>query len=404
MRTSLGCRLLHVWLITLDLARRSFCFISHHHHRSSFHTAGGTVLAAKKKGGGAVKKKKNAGGAARKGFGGGKQGKQAKSSVSSDIQNAVTMQRKSLRANPYDPQGWLQLGAWLMKLGEYAEAERAFALGAENCPGKEMLDAALLTLQGHAKVYYHGKREKEPLKPAPSSAWDVYDYVAPEAGWVADPDRHDAQLDRSTGLSLVHASRVPIIDPAECAWAIETAEAHAAANGGWMCDRHASAPTTDMAVKDIPPLLEWFNEKLETTLFPMLAGRFPDFIKDPDDIRVHDAFIVRYDASGQRSLAVHQDESTFSFTIALNDRSEYEGGGTFFEGIRSSGSDEDYLPLALNADAGGVVCFGGKRRHGGEAITSGTRYIIPLFVYLDANKSGNPQGYAVSSIQPERQS
>ena len=125
-----------------------------------------------------------------------------------------------------------------------------------------------------------------------------------------------------------------------------------------------------------------------------------DAAKNADDIRVHDAFIVKYEAAGQRELAVHQDESTFSFTIALNDRSEYEGGGTFFEGIREAGSEDEYTPLALNADGGGVVCFGGKLRHGGQAITSGTRYIIPLFVYLDTNASGNQQGYAVSSLQP----
>merc|ERR1711965_1091224 len=103
-----------------------------------------------------------------------------------------------------------------MKLGEYAEAERCFALGAENCPGKEMLDAALLTLQGHAKVYYHGERTREPLAPSQNSDWDVFDYAPPGDGWIPDPDRHDAQLDRSGGQKLVHASRVPIIDPAEC--------------------------------------------------------------------------------------------------------------------------------------------------------------------------------------------
>ena len=332
------------------------------------------------------------------GFGAGKSPKKD-NDIEANLKGALAQQRQILRSQPYDPQGWIQLGAWYMKLGEYAEAERAFELGTKNCPGKEMLDAALLTLQGHSKDYYSGIRTRKSIPVAPAPDWEVFDYQPPPPGWTPDPDRHDAQLDRSTGLRLVHASRVPIIDPSECAWAIEAAEAHAAANGGWMSDRHASAPTTDMAIKDVPLLLEWFNEKLETTLFPMLASRFPDFISNPDHIRVHDAFIVRYDASGQRELAIHQDESSFSFTIALNDRSDYIGGGTFFEGIRPSDkNEEDFAARALNVDAGGVVCFGGKLRHGGQAITSGTRYIIPLFVYLDTNKSGNPAGYSVSSL------
>ena len=49
--------------------------------------------------------------------------------------------------------------------------------------------------------------------------------------------------------------------------------------------------------KDIPELLEWFNGRLESTLFPMLAARYPDKIKSPDLVRAHDAFIVKYDAT-----------------------------------------------------------------------------------------------------------
>ena len=115
---------------------------------------------------------------------------------------------------------------------------------------------------------------------------------------------------------------------------------------------------------------------------------------------------MKYDgdnAGAQNSLAVHTDESAFSFTIALNDRSEYEGGGTCFESIRLSEADggskkDDFEPLTLNADAGGVVAFPGTIRHGGSPVTKGVRYIIPLFLYLCENGNGKEPGYVTKEL------
>ena len=141
---------------------------------------------------------------------------------------------------------------------------------------------------------------------------------------------------------------------------------------------------------------------LRDTLFPMLAARYPECIASPAELRVMDAFVVRYDAREQASLPIHQDENTFSFTIALNDRSEYEGGGTVFESLRpvaESGAEPAiFSKHVLSADAGGVVTFPGKLRHGGNTITSGRRYIIPLFIYLDANASGKRPGHLLESM------
>lgn len=68
-----------------------------------------------------------------------------------------------------------------------------------------------------------------------------------------------------------------------------------------------------------------------------------------------------------------QDDSHLSLTIALNSRGEYEGGGTFFE---ESG-------CVLRPDCGGVVCFPGSLRHGGHTVTSGVRYIIAAFLWVE---------------------
>ena len=112
---------------------------------------------------------------------------------------------------------------------------------------------------------------------------------------------------------------------------------------------------------------------------------------------------VKYsaDEGAQRACRPHVDESTFSFTIALNDRCDYEGGGLWLERARRDG-DEAWGQVVLNADAGGVVAFPGKARHGGAPITSGTRYIITLFCYIDANKSKRAPGYVLDELRDRR--
>ena len=87
----------------------------------------------------------------------------------------------------------------------------------------------------------------------------------------------------------------------------------------------------------------------------------------PDNLRVMDAFVVRYDAAGQASLPVHQDENVISSTIALNAPSEYEGGGVRFEAVKPVGAahkNDAFGAHVLNADVGGIVTFPGKLRLG----------------------------------------
>ena len=90
--------------------------------------------------------------------------------------------------------------------------------------------------------------------------------------------------------------------------------------------------------------------------------------------RVADAFVVKYDAAkGQTHLAKHRDGSVLSFNIALNERFEYEGGGTWFEG----------LGTALPIERGHVCCHASGVLHGGHPITAGVRYILVAFVIVE---------------------
>jgi len=121
------------------------------------------------------------------------------------------------------------------------------------------------------------------------------------------------------------ASRVPLFSSAECAEAIRFGDEYAAASGGWTTTRHHAVPTTDLPVHEVPPLLAWFRRAMASRLAPMLAHHFG---VAASAVRVHDAFLVRYDAGAQAHLPLHMDESQLSLTLGLNDA--FVGGGTYF--------------------------------------------------------------------------
>jgi len=168
----------------------------------------------------------------------------------------------------------------------------------------------------------------------------------------------------------------PIISPNECkeviAWAEEAAKTR---KEGWTTSRHYAVSTTDIPIHEVPMILDWFNRILAQKLCPLLAVQFGEdnVGKNGSSIHIHDAFVVRYDANdGQRHLPLHRDQSTHSFTIALNDTSEYDGGGTFIAKINR----------AVRPSVGGALSFrGDSLLHGGDPLIRGRRYIIVAFCY-----------------------
>ena len=141
----------------------------------------------------------------------------------------------------------------------------------------------------------------------------------------------------------------------------------------WTTNRHYAVPTNDIPVHTEPNLLEWFYPWMEKECAPLLMKQFDIQSSTKQRFYVHDAFFVRYQGSKSNNhLPCHCDECSHSFVICLND--DFEGGGTYFH-------DHN---VTLVPKAGDVVSFKGDTlRHGGDAVTAGTRYIIAVFCYLD---------------------
>lgn len=161
-----------------------------------------------------------------------------------------------------------------------------------------------------------------------------------------------------------------VLDSSECAAMTDIVEAHVAQHG-WTTSRHYSVPTTDVPVAAVLELKEWFCRQLERRLFPMIVELFDDI----ETLRVIDAFFVKYSADAQADLPLHCDQSRISLTIAMNPRSDFDGGGTYFPLLG---------PYPVDLDIGDVAFFDGSLLHAGAPTTRGRRSIIAVFLWAQS--------------------
>jgi len=124
---------------------------------------------------------------------------------------------------------------------------------------------------------------------------------------------------------------------------------------------------------NLPKTRAWFNQRLETTLFPLVAGLFPEILSGPEVLRAHSVSLLKYNSSHPRT-DVHVDNGILAMTLAMTPSAEYHGGGTFFEHM---GVDH-VLPM----DVGHGTFRPGSVRHGGHKVTKGTRYILGAFLLI----------------------
>jgi tetratricopeptide (TPR) repeat protein len=196
--------------------------------------------------------------------------------------------------------------------------------------------------------------------------------------YFASPTTRTTSDKRFTYTSYFHnlcfITDQPVVSTEMCQQVIDWATQ----SDAWTTSRHYQVPTNDIPVHTLPKLLEWFQTWMDSTLRPLLAQQFH---LQPNDIFVHDAFVVRYSPHYQcHYLPIHVDESTHSVVLALNEA--FDGGGTYFYDSNTT----------LHAKpAGTVLSFRGNLLpHGGNLVTRGVRYIVAIFLYHDATSTDGP--------------
>ena len=324
---------------------------------------------------------------------------------------------QSLARNPRQSSLWKRLGKLQLDAGEFAEARRVFCHGWTQCPDDD-------SLKHHERVFQTFHRDNEELSNVKidnnnddddngsNDDHELPPLVIPQhlqffSFDVPDHAIPDFVRNYPFGTSLqprtriIHASENPIIPAHICHHLIKSA-IRTTDRIGWTKDRHLQAPTCDVPVFDLDAeTCRWVRNALHLVLFPLLSQLIaPELEISPDEWRVQDCFIVRYDAPpsdqegltnpGFPSLRPHEDESLLSLTIALNDFGvDYEDGGLYIACIQE----------VLNGPAGTVLCFAGGLTHGGYPIKRGTRWILTVFLYVDRNLSGKKPGYTLDAIQ-----
>ena len=154
-----------------------------------------------------------------------------------------------------------------------------------------------------------------------------------------------------------------------CNYIVGECERYSSKNGGWIMDRYTKYPTTNLPVDKIPSIFGLVLETLKTITSRVISSYG---LHDKMIINVKDLFVVKYSHEAQNQLEMHCDDSFLSFSILLNDNSEFEGGGTYFD---------DGLTYHLNK--GELLLHSGQIKHSGLPITKGKRYLLVGFLHIN---------------------
>jgi tetratricopeptide (TPR) repeat protein len=188
----------------------------------------------------------------------------------------------------------------------------------------------------------------------------------------AGPDEHGLG---EKGNEIFQTAK-PIISVRECEELV--AEAREAIFQGLKEGRSDSEPDSqptnselgEARVSTLPKARAWLKTKMREELFPLLQSRFG---VPAEDLCLYDALIIGYGCFGgdSRSQPVHRDASLLSLNVALSPPSNYQGGGTYVEGV----SDTPRIEM----EQGSVMCHAGGAPHAGRGTTSGERWVLVLF-------------------------
>jgi hypothetical protein len=209
------------------------------------------------------------------------------------------------------------------------------------------------------------------------------------------------EIENGSYPSPLHSIHVrSILSDDEVARCLRLAQDYAKKTGCWESPdliRHATYSTCDFPIEDNQELADYLN--YEINFDDRILGSLEELYGvDRDCMSYLDFFCAHYqardetviDAKTMDRLEAHRDGSLLSFTMLLNDPSEFEGGGTFFDGLRDVASmvQDDNPSLEVLHEggvvrplrAGDVTMHSGKLLHGADVITKGARTVLVGFV------------------------
>lgn len=172
-------------------------------------------------------------------------------------------------------------------------------------------------------------------------------------------------------LDIIKVTETPLFSNAEAAEVVSNAEEEGVDKNEFKSGKYQLAGDW---LDNLPNTRDWFNKRLESTFFPLLANLFPEIITSPSVIRAHSVSLLKYNSSHPRT-DVHIDNGILAMTVAMTPQNEYSGGGTYFEHM----GIDNILPM----DVGHGTFRPGSVRHGGHRVTEGTRYILGAFLLLE---------------------
>ena len=287
--------------------------------------------------------------------------------------------------NPQEPTRWKELGTLLHGKGRLDAAAMAlqYAIGIDpSHADAHVALAEVLRGAGRFEEAFSSLHAAEKITGVRNQALCYEGYATTRShGGLAPTVGVDR---RRLGTTRV----TDVATPAECEWVIKTAEAHNAAKGGWACRQPRFAPAgtaanavraPDMLVADDPELLEWLNQKCDSTILPALEAQFG---LRAAELWLYDTFLLKFSGvPGEGGLGIHVDDDGLglSFNILLSDPSDFEGGGTRFAPSEFSDDEVVYTP-----QRGQMLSHYGGLRHASVPCTGGLRYIMVGFLRSEA--------------------
>lgn len=125
----------------------------------------------------------------------------------------------------------------------------------------------------------------------------------------------------------------------------------------------------EVRLSNLPPhAVTKLRDLLANELYPILVNRF-----NVQNLAVYDGLILG-NIAPSKSQPVHRDASLLTLNIALSSPEDFEGGGTYIEGLENS----DGLPLLISK--GKALCHSSSIMHAGNGISNGERWVLVLFV------------------------